>query len=337
MLAQLFPFYLLGAIYDLSAWYRAFFIGRAPRSSRMPLSSMRHEASFLLPFKRSSPQPKSICSKVSLSISSRDTLKKMLPRLHLFEIHDQPWCPAVIRDALTDYLAHQERNLRIYKPVLPMILEVAATRSITQVVDLCSGGGGPWIDWLLAGVRQPIQSVILTDKFPNIDTTNKSISAGLTYSSESVDATEVPSQLLGFRTLFTSFHHFKQDAARSILRDACQNGQPIGVFEFTHRTIPALLLMLAAIVPVWIAVAQMRPVKFSRIFLTYLVPVIPFVVTFDGFVSCLRTYSPSELLTMVNGAEFSGFEWKAGLKKGSTFGFPITYLIGFQPTKQTGS
>lgn len=264
-----------------------------------------------------------------------------MPRFHLFEIHDQPWCPAVIRDGLTDYLAHQERNLQIYKPVLPMILEAAAAHSITQVVDLCSGGGGPWIDWLLSGVSHPVQSVILTDKFPNIDTANKSFPAGLTYWRESVDATKVPSRLQGFRTLFTSFHHFKQDAARALLRDACENGQPIGVFEFTHRTIPALLLMLAAIVPVWIAVAQMRPVKFSGIFLTYLLPVIPFVVTFDGFVSCLRTYSPSELLAMVNGAEFSGFEWKAGLiKEGSAFGFPITYLIGLptaQPTKQTGS
>lgn len=222
-----------------------------------------------------------------------------------------------------------------------MILEVAATHSITQVVDLCSGGGGPWIDWLLSAVSQPVQSVILTDKFPNIDTANKNIPTGLSYWTESVDATEVPIQLLGFRTLFTSFHHFKKDAARAILQDACENGQPIGVFEFTRRTIPALLLMLLAIVPVWIAVAQMRPVKFSRIVLTYLIPVIPFVVTFDGFVSCLRTYSPSELLTMVNGAEFAGFEWKAGLiTEGSAFGFPVTYLIGapaVKQPKQTGS
>ncbi len=215
-----------------------------------------------------------------------------------------------------------------------MILEVAATHSITQVVDLCSGGGGPWIDWLLSAVSQPVQSVILTDKFPNIDTANKNIPTGLTYWTESVDATEVPIQLLGFRTLFTSFHHFKKDAARAILQDACENGQPIGVFEFTRRTIPALLLMLLAIVPVWIAVAQMRPVKFSRIVLTYLIPVIPFVVTFDGFVSCLRTYSPSELLTMVNGAEFAGFEWKAGITEGSAFGFPVTYLIGSPAVKQ---
>ena len=221
-----------------------------------------------------------------------------------------------------------------------MILEAATAHSIVQAVDLCSGGGGPWIDWLPSGVSHPVQSVILTDKFPNIDIANRRFAAGLTYWKESIDATAVPTQLRGFRTLFTSFHHFKRNTARTILLDACVQGQPIGIFEFTGRNLTAILLMLFSIIPVWIAVAKMRPVKLSGILLTYLIPVIPFVVTFDGIVSCLRTYSPSELLAMVNYAEFAGFEWKAGLvKKGAASGFPITYLIGVpkKPTKQNGS
>lgn len=97
-----------------------------------------------------------------------------------------------------------------------------------------------------------------------------------------------------------------------------------------------LLLMIGTIIPVWIAMVQIRPFKLSRILLTYLLPVIPFVVTFDGMVSCLRTYSPSELLNLVNEPEFSGFQWKAGLvRKGAAAGFPVTCLIGL-PIKQTG-
>lgn len=28
----------------------------------------------------------------------------MMKRLHPFEVMDQPWCPAVVRDAMTDFL-----------------------------------------------------------------------------------------------------------------------------------------------------------------------------------------------------------------------------------------
>jgi hypothetical protein len=252
-----------------------------------------------------------------------------LRRFHLFEIHDQPWCPKIVRDGLTDYLSQSETDRQTYTPVLPLIVASANQASASQVIDLCSGGGGPWIHWLASGASPSIRCVILTDKFPNTKSAGKQLPAGLEYSQQSVDATAVPPALKGFRTLFTSFHHFSPEPAQAILRDASGQRQPIGIFEFTHRGVPALLIMLLSIVSVWITVPRIRPVKLSTLLLTYLLPVIPFVVMFDGVVSCLRTYTPEELLAMAKKSGSANFEWKSGLiREGTTPGLPITYLIG---------
>ena len=58
-----------------------------------------------------------------------------------------------------------------------------------------------------------------------------------------MSATAVPARLSGFRTMFTSFHHFKPEQAQAILADAVRNRCGIGIFEFTYRMNWFLLLL----------------------------------------------------------------------------------------------
>ncbi|HEX2711361.1 MAG TPA: hypothetical protein VHM88_03930, partial [Candidatus Acidoferrales bacterium] len=66
-------------------------------------------------------------------------------RLQLIEIHDQTWFPRSARDATTDTLQLTLNVVNLYKPIVSRLrraLEDARTR---RVLDLCSGGGGPWL------------------------------------------------------------------------------------------------------------------------------------------------------------------------------------------------
>ncbi len=56
----------------------------------------------------------------------------------------------------------------------------------------------------------------------------------ISYGEDLVDATKLPEEHDGFRTLFASFHHFDAGAARGILRDSVRKQQGIGVSEFTE-------------------------------------------------------------------------------------------------------
>ena len=67
----------------------------------------------------------------------------LIPRLHLFELEDLQWFPTTIRDLATDYLHFMELRFRLHEPVVPLLQEVLDATGYRQVVDLCSGGGGP--------------------------------------------------------------------------------------------------------------------------------------------------------------------------------------------------
>ncbi|MDH5604797.1 MAG: hypothetical protein OEY51_12695 [Cyclobacteriaceae bacterium] len=70
-----------------------------------------------------------------------------------------------------------------------------------------------------------------------------------------------------------------------------------------------------------------RPFSWGRILFTYLIPLVPFFIWWDGLVSSLRTYSLKELNTLIQEADSQGeFDWESGrLKSGPGI---ILYLLG---------
>lgn len=255
-----------------------------------------------------------------------------MKRRHWIEIHEEAWCPRTIRDASTDYLQFVISVTKPYLPMLELLADVLGKTGTRQVLDLCSGGTGPWQSLQPALARQGINiTVVLSDKYPNlgaIERLAQMSNPAIRYISKSVDATQVPPELHGFQTLFTSFHHFRPEQARQILSDAARQGQGIGIFEATQRTPMALFSTLFVPLAVVLMTPWIRPFRWSRLFWTYLFPIMPLITLFDGLVSCLRTYTVEELSEMTRGLNANGFHWKMGTVKGKHSPVPVTYLIG---------
>jgi hypothetical protein len=256
-----------------------------------------------------------------------------MKRFQLFEIGDQAWLPNSIRDALTDYLQFVTNRTQPYAPIVPQLAHALAQTTARQIIDLCSGGAGPWLS-LHPTVRQAGSlKVLLTDKFPNVEAFRRAavLSDGtIGFVAESVDATNVPEEMLGFRTLFSSFHHFRPEQARAILSDAIGKGQGIGVFEATHRSALAILLMFVTPLLALIFTPFIRPFRLSRLLWTYIVPIVPFIILFDAIVSCLRTYTPTELETLsAEASSGTQYQWEIGEQRGERQPLPVTYLLGY--------
>lgn len=66
-------------------------------------------------------------------------------RIHLFEFTDQAWYPAAFRRMQTDYLQFAATLGAGHKNLLPLFLKAMQHAGTTQIVDLCSGGSGPWV------------------------------------------------------------------------------------------------------------------------------------------------------------------------------------------------
>ena len=66
----------------------------------------------------------------------------------------------------------------------------------------------------------------------------------------------------------------------------------------------------------------------KRLLWTYLVPIIPLVLLFDGVVSCLRTYRLQELREMTKKLYGIEYQWEMGEHSKVSGQPPISYLIG---------
>jgi hypothetical protein len=242
-------------------------------------------------------------------------------RLHLVELHDLPACPPSLRDALTDFLAFSLNLAGAYDPAGPMLRHAVARAGARRIVDLCSGAGGPW-PRLAGQVGVP---VLLTDLYPH-----QRAVANLPFHPEPVDARAVPPALEGFRTLFTSFHHFRPGEARAILADAVARGRGIAVFEAARRAPWEIVVVALTWLGILLAEPFIRPWRWSRFFWTYLPPALPLMGTFDGLVSCLRAYSPEELHDLVRGLD--SYHWEIGDIRGGWSPLRGTYLIGLPKT-----
>jgi len=79
---------------------------------------------------------------------------------------------------------------------------------------------------------------------------------------------------------------------------------------------------------VWLLTPLVRPFRWSRLLWTYVVPVVPAMLLFDGIVSCLRIYRPEEMKAMALEAGGDAFDWEAGTDYPPGSAIPVPYLIG---------
>ncbi len=260
-----------------------------------------------------------------------------MKRIHLFEFTDLHWYPGTFRRIQTDYLQFAATRGAGHENLIPLIRKAMQQAGTGEIVDLCSGGSGPWarLKERLELAGGPVK-VRLTDLYPDPASIREwaaESAAGIEYLAAPVDALAVPAELRGMRTLFEGFHHFRPDQARVILQDAADRRASIGVFEAALKpALAPLLLLLAPLMTLLgylFATPFIKPRTAARFFWTYLVPLVPLATCWDGVISLLRVYSPGELRAMAASIRCDHYEWEIGQMPTGTPLFVFTYLLGY--------
>ncbi|KAK2599413.1 hypothetical protein N8I77_011167 [Diaporthe amygdali] len=292
-----------------------------------------------------------------------------VPRLHLFEIDDQPWFPPWFRGKV------QAALTQTWNSKIPYIQPVSPARIVSRLleahlddklsdhvfIDFCAGGGGPTPSierHINKDIKQQQQQpsaadptngnsktrskepvhFVLTDLHPHIAnwTEAASRSPNMHFSPESIDASDAPPDLLTnhldralpdsvgrgkkhFRLFNLAFHHFDDPLARRILANTVRTSDGFAIFELQDRSVRAFLaccllgvgVLLSAPLYAW------RWRSPATLFWCWAVPVLPFVLVFDGWVSALRTRTPDEVEALlrtcgVDEKELSQWEVRSG-------------------------
>lgn len=263
-----------------------------------------------------------------------------MKRRQLVELEDLPWFPAILRDGGTAYLELAERISGNGRHLAPLLEPVLRQTGHTELVDLCSGGGGPARNVAAELAKRGIPvHVTLTDLYPN-PAAYAHAEAGtegrVTGRPTPVDAAAVPEELRGLRTIFNAFHHFPPELARRVLQDAVARRQPIGVFEVVTREPPMLFALLLTPLLVTLTMPFWRPFRWPWIVWTWLIPLMQPFVLWDGLVSWLRIYGEDELRELVSAIDAPDWTWSIGTVKLGNAPSPGVYLLGW-PTGPEGA
>lgn len=260
------------------------------------------------------------------------------PRIDFVELHDLDRTPAVLRTLHTESIVLIYRltdAARAYSVPLSLALREGASH---RIVDLCSGSGGPLPLIQRRLHREGIHTqVMLTDLVPNVrafhrvEAENRRLlpdeCCSVNHVSSPVDATACTVE--GTRTIYGAFHHFPPPLAARMLQNAVDTRSPIVVVDTRRSWLYVLLFpFLITLATLLAAPFQPNPLPryLLRLVLTYLVPVLPFMMFFDSVVSFLRMYGRGELRRMVDGlAGTETFTWTIGVVPGFT---GAQYLIG---------
>lgn len=238
-----------------------------------------------------------------------------MKRRHLPELEDETWFPTMIRDFGTDYLQFLVNATGFYKNLVPTMQRGLAKAKQKVVIDIAAGGGGGWKNLgpdLKAA--EPDVKVVLTDYFPNLDAfkaLQQKDPSLYSFRSESVNALDVPKDLEGFRTQFLSFHHFRPADATKILQNAVDCKAPIMIVEVTERNVGNVIKMFSTLLISPFIMLFIRPFKIWRLFFTFIIPILPLFIAWDGIASVFRSYHPEEIEAMtksLNNAD--SFTWE---------------------------
>jgi len=263
-----------------------------------------------------------------------------MKRIQLFELEDFNWFPDLIRSPMTRLLKVLNSWMGLDEAIAKLVERIIVETGISTIVDLGSGSGGvmPIVHQRLSESNNDRNvNLMLTDLHPSQTALAefKQNKDGITYHATPVDATKATSVPSGIKTMVNSFHHMPPSVATKILRAAQESGEPLLIFEMQENKIPtliwALFLPLGLIITFIMALVLTpfsKPLTFSQLVFTYLIPVIPLCFAWDGQASYARLYSISDIDELLEGLASSSYTWKKGIgtkKNGRSIG---TYLLG---------
>ncbi|MEL6535713.1 MAG: hypothetical protein AAFQ98_09895 [Bacteroidota bacterium] len=258
-----------------------------------------------------------------------------MKRIHLFEFEDLPWFPNFLRMGMTRCIIVFHRLVGTREAFAALLKRALTHTGTRQIIDLCSGSGG-----IMPEILEQLRSekeladvqLTLTDLYPNPNAAkqfNNQPEAGITYETQSVDATKVGDDRQGLRTMVASFHHMKPELAQKILEDAQNSHQPYCMIDPGDNKPPTLLGFLGipfVFLSCLLITPFVRPLTFTQLIFTYPIPLIPLFYAWDGAISGMRIYSEKDLKILLGRLpQKDGYTWESGIVKGKV---PMTYILG---------
>lgn len=210
-----------------------------------------------------------------------------------------------------------------------LALEVRNVPLLSRVRSPCHAGPVPRIERLVNRGRKAKKQIPfrLSDIHPNLDAwmDHAALSDNLSFVPQPVDASNPPFSVIStttagekdlafraglrsngnkiFRLFCLAFHHFDDETAKRVIKSSLETSDAFAIIELQDRRIGSLALMLLEFWLLLLVTMFWFWHDDLHLLLTYAIPVLPAIHSWDGFVSCLRTRTFEETIRLVEAVQ----------------------------------
>ena len=266
-----------------------------------------------------------------------------MKRIHWFEFEDQSWFPNWIRKCMTKYIAALHRKFGTSQIIADNLSPIIEKYKVRNILDLCSGSGGPMINTtriLNDQFENHSINLTMTDLYPNdevITKFNSKNEIGISYHDKPINAAEKNDLGYDMMSMICSFHHMEPKVASSILQNAVNSQKPFYIFELSDNSAPIIPALIIGLPLTFIMTLVMsifvRPMSVQQLVFTWLIPIIPLLIAWDGTISNLRTYTKKDLNELIDSIHSDNYVWDINTIKTKTgkmmsiIGYPNDEII----------
>ncbi len=267
-------------------------------------------------------------------------------RLHLIEIHEESWFPDSIRKIYQRSFCHGMVLARAFDNVVEPLKRLIGRVRTDAILDLCTGSGelavSLWQNTIAKLETEQKPKLMLSDLYPNVESyaeLKERHPEAIDFYAGPVNALEPPADAPRVWMFMDSFHHFRPDDARNILRNAAENADGIGIFEASDRSWGQLLRVSIFAFPFSLITTAflLRPIRLQNLLWGLFIPVIPLAMWWDSLVSNIRTHTVEEIEAMTRSIGRDDFCWEVGkVVAPNSGGLKVTYVLGWRKQSEPG-
>ena len=226
-----------------------------------------------------------------------------MKRRQMFQFTDQRWFPPLLSQLVHEFLVWFVGRVHAARPFVPFLMEALDGAAERRILDITTGAGSG-VETLLPELPERVEAVSF--QYP-----------------------DVPADRPGLYTLVNGLHRLPPPEATELFRRLGSSGQPLLIVEGNNDNWwQAVGMLVFAPISAVLSAPFVRPFRFTRLLFTYLIPVLPLLIGFDGAAALFKLYSPADLDALVKRADVPGFVWRTG-KAPNGRGGKIIYAIAY--------
>lgn len=239
-------------------------------------------------------------------------------KLFIYECNDSPHCPQFIRESILEVLGNSIRDAGVYEKLAPRFIDFCTKHHIKNILEIGAGSGestAVFVDAVFRHQQKP-PHIYISDLLPMHEVMKATAARYpdvLTPLEDSLDIRNAAvAPVHDMRMVLSAFHHFDPDVVRSFFKDAREQQLAIFIAEpFTNSLRAFFPLFLHGFTSLARNGVQSSKMRFVKFFFTFLLPLIPMCLLWDGLVSMIRMYDKKGFMEIVETLpeSESGYQW----------------------------